>query len=264
MEFFKITNSPVAVSIENADIPDFPEYHQDDASKNPESNNTIYFEPQSLNSLDGHFSWGKNNDCNVVEQGGILIGEVFSDKRTDNVWGIVYDVIPAKNAPSNKTHLCLTTDVWIDMYTELDNKYQNMDKPHKIIGWYHTHPNNLDVFMSPVDVATQKKFFKEDWQFSVVFNPHRKIWKAFCGEECKECRGVFLLDVSFYETEFNPKSQHNKNVYPCDEINKNNNTSNSCQDERYINPENDKSSCLKKFLNFIQQSLNTIISIVPL
>ena len=62
------------------------------------------------------------------------------------------------------------------------------------IGWWHTHPNALPVFMSSTDMSTQHlKFFKPH-DYSVVLNPHRMIWKAFVGNNAVEVPAIMLID----------------------------------------------------------------------
>jgi len=75
----------------------------------------------------------------------------------------------------------------VDVYLE-----ENPDKSVQIIGWYHTHPRNLGVFMSHTDINTQKLHFNKNWHYAIVLNPQKKIWKAFYGEQAHECLGYFM------------------------------------------------------------------------
>jgi hypothetical protein len=59
------------------------------------------------------------------------------------------------------------------------------DRPDlKIIGWYHTHPNDLGVFMSATDRRTQELYFNKPGDFAIVLNPQRCHSQAFLGPEC--------------------------------------------------------------------------------
>lgn len=64
----------------------------------------------------------------------------------------------------------------------------------KVLGWYHTHPNNLDVFLSSTDMETVRlKYYKPE-KYSVVLNPHRGIFRAFAGGNAIEVPVIMLLD----------------------------------------------------------------------
>ena len=205
MYFFNIKKNPANIKLEGKQEPDFSKYKKISSNIHGQERmceNILYFLPDALKSLDKHIGWGKKNPDNQVEQGGILIGEVFYDEHRRKVIGIVQDIIAGESAPSDNMSLNMTTEVWNSMYRELDLKNRNSQKEMRIIGWYHTHPNNLDVYMSTVDIRTQKCFFRHEWQFAVVFNPHRKIWKVFSGERCMRCQGYFLLDFELFESNF--------------------------------------------------------------
>jgi len=82
----------------------------------------------------------------------------------------------------------MTHETWKDMLDVVDN----LDSKLQIVGWYHTHPNDLDVFMSGTDTATQARVFSHDWQFAIVLNPHKKIWRSFYGANSNECQGYVI------------------------------------------------------------------------
>ena len=63
----------------------------------------------------------------------------------------------------------------------------------QVIGWYHTHPGGLSVFMSGTDRATQRRHFSADWHFALVLNPHRQSIRAFHGPECLECSAAAIV-----------------------------------------------------------------------
>lgn len=46
--------------------------------------------------------------------------------------------------------------------------------------------------MSGTDRTTQQRLFGNDWQFAIVLNPHKKIWRAFYGANSSGCRGYVL------------------------------------------------------------------------
>lgn len=141
-----------------------------------------------------HIGYGIKTLQNVNEQGGILLGKVYLDEEKNLIYGIVSHALAGTHAEGSPAYLEMNHNVWIDMLTEADRLADNSTEQFQILGWYHTHPNGLDVFMSGTDRETQKKWFKRDWHFAVVINPHRKIWRVFHGGLSEECSGYYLSD----------------------------------------------------------------------
>ena len=104
-------------------------------------------------------------------------------------WGKVEHAIPAISAVGTPVYLSVDHESWGNMAKQLDllNDSNPNEEDLQIIGWYHTHPNQLDVFFSGTDRATQERMFYQDWHFGLVLNPHRKISKVFQGKEAHEC-----------------------------------------------------------------------------
>lgn len=140
-----------------------------------------------------HIGWGKRTDRNIVEQGGILLGQVFRDELQELTYGIVEAAAPGNLAKGSSAFLEMTHETWKEMLDSVDEMLlQNPDQKLQVIGWYHTHPNELSVFMSGTDLATQRRLFFHDWQFAIVMNPHHQKWKAFFGANAMECKGFVL------------------------------------------------------------------------
>lgn len=137
-----------------------------------------------------HISWGKNTKQNVCEQGGILIGRPFL--TGDSILGLVEYVIPAEVSHASSAYLKMGTETWVKMLDIYDEQYK--EDGLYIIGWFHTHPNNLSVFMSSTDMGTQRAFFNQDWHFSIVLNPHRHLIACFNSTKADKC--------DFYPTNF--------------------------------------------------------------
>ena len=165
-------------------------------------NQVLYIKPQARENLLTHIGWERITDNNINEQGGLLIGNVYKDSQNQLVFGIVDAIVEAEYTSSNSIHLNMTHQTWNTMLGNAD-KLIRENGNMKVIGWYHTHPNNLDVFMSGTDLATQKRLFNKDWNFAVVLNPHHKIWRVFYGENAKECEGYFISQLLNQEHEHN-------------------------------------------------------------
>ena len=145
-----------------------------------------------MKEIKKHILWGKKVKENQVEQGGILIGKVIKCERKIN-YGIVENAIPGTLAKGTSAYLEMNHKTWKEMIDEVDKIIDDHPKEQlQIIGWYHTHPNNLSIFMSGTDRNTQCSFFPNHWQFAVVLNPHKKIWGAFYGKDSKKCNGFIV------------------------------------------------------------------------
>jgi proteasome lid subunit RPN8/RPN11 len=145
----------------------------------------FYLKMSAFQAILDHIEWGNRTRDNVVEQGGLLLGDAFRDPDTGLIYAIAEQSISGKLAIGTSSYLEVTHETWKEMLDYVDS----LDTDLQVIGWYHTHPNNLDVFMSGTDQATQSRLFGTDWQFAMVLNPHRKIWRVFYGADSRECRG---------------------------------------------------------------------------
>lgn len=173
--------------------------------ENLKSNALLYISKKAKNQIWEHISWGDlNTSANKNEQGGILLGQVYIDKERENQVGIVEEVVFGKSAKGNPTYLEMNHSTWSEMLEAADSIIDAQPEADiQIIGWYHTHPNGLDVFMSGTDLNTQSRFFNKDWHYAIVLNPHREIWKAFVGKNADECKGFFIQ---------NEKTANNLNI----------------------------------------------------
>jgi len=161
----------------------------------------LFFVREAFNELNEHINWGKSTSANIREQGGILVGTVFKDKKKNNICGIVYHIIRSVQE-GDATYIQFTHDDWIQMYREFDDKYTHTESAEvelRVIGWYHTHPN-MPVNISGIDRSTHINFFPNDWQFSVILNPQKKKWAVYNGRECENCNGTIYADASLIES----------------------------------------------------------------
>jgi len=131
-----------------------------------------------------HIAWGKTTKTNMCEQGGILVGRPFL--VGESVLGIAEYVIPAEIKRASSAYLEMGTETWTKMLDIYDEHYK--EDGLYIIGWFHTHPNSLPVFMSSTDMGTQRTFFNQDWHFSIVLNPHRHLIACFNSAKADKCK----------------------------------------------------------------------------
>ena len=169
-------------------------------SNQTESNVKIFITEEVQNQIWSHIGWGERINRNIVEQGGILLGQVYKDLEQKIQFAVVEKAIAGWTAKGSSAYLEMGHEVWKEMIEMVDNYLDaNPNYNIQIIGWYHTHPNSLDVFMSGTDRNTQSLHFSKNWHYAIVLNPHRQIWKAFYGKNAIECEGKFL---------------HNSNITP--------------------------------------------------
>ncbi len=160
--------------------------------RNKISDHLIFIQPNAFWKIVLHIGWGRKTIKNSVEQGGILLGRVIRDSK-GRLFGIVEEAVPGESATGSGAYLEMSYETWKSIIEQADPFLENHpDKKMTIIGWYHTHPNDLDVFMSGTDRATQEHVFSQEWQFAVVLNPHKKIWRVFRGVESEECQGLIV------------------------------------------------------------------------
>jgi len=158
----------------------------------------LYVKDTAMRRIHEHIEWKRRSAANLVEQGGILLGSATCDPKTGFMHGLVTQAVPARvGARGSGAHLELGHEAWHAMLQEVDVMRDEETTRLHVIGWYHTHPGELDVFMSSVDRHTQEQLFSEDWQFAIVLNPQRCTWRAFNGRASQECRGVWLAPAPF-------------------------------------------------------------------
>lgn len=154
----------------------------------------LFISGQARKQIFEHIGWGRNTVENRVEQGGIMVGQAFTDKEKGHIFGVVKQAITGQSARGSAAYLELSHQTWKEMIDQVDELLDtNPDEGLQIIGWYHTHPNGLSVFMSGTDRATQSRLFYQDWHFAIVLNPHKQIWRTFHGKDAVECKG-FMVD----------------------------------------------------------------------
>jgi proteasome lid subunit RPN8/RPN11 len=112
----------------------------------------------------------------VVEVGGLLIGDVYRDG--DGPYVEITAAIPGEHTRNLGAQMSFTPETWAQMTEIKDQRYPR----EKVVGWYHTHPN-FGVFLSPMDEATHLQFFSPPWTTALVVDPLRKsegffIWSG--------------------------------------------------------------------------------------
>lgn len=194
---FEIVNSGSPYQPREQAMPPFKVVAGD--SSNCESNagesHRLYLTREAMSHIRSHIAWNDMTPHNCVEQGGIMLGQTFHDSERGITYGVVSAAVAGLSARGSSVHLEMTHDTWKEMLDSADRLLaQSPHKELQVIGWYHTHPNGLDVYMSGTDRETQSRMFAQDWQFAIVLNPQKRRWRAFFGREARECRGYVIAD----------------------------------------------------------------------
>lgn len=69
-----------------------------------------------------------------------------------------------------------------------------MDTPCSLMGFVHSHPDELDLFLSEGDVQLHRLLMEEDICLSVIVNPQKRQIVAFCGKDPKPIEVRILSD----------------------------------------------------------------------
>ena len=156
----------------------------------------IYIGADAWDKIAAHIAWAQDVQSNSVEQGGLLLGRAYRYGEAGLIYGMVEKAIPAYTAEGSMAYVKFSHNTWKHMMEEFDaltNQEEWADL--QIIGWYHTHPGRLSVFMSGTDLNTQRKMFSKNWQFAIVLNPQKQTWRAFRGADARECNGEIIKQV---------------------------------------------------------------------
>jgi hypothetical protein len=153
----------------------------------------LYIPALVMSQIFEHIGWGRRTAVNGNEQGGILVGRALRTPGTDELYTVVDHVISAESADGSAAYLRMDHSTWNGILERVDmlraHETNTFPDTH-IVGWYHTHPNELPVFMSGTDRGTQRTFFAHPSSVALVLNPHKKLWRAFFGADCVERRSI--------------------------------------------------------------------------
>jgi proteasome lid subunit RPN8/RPN11 len=152
---------------------------------------SIFLHQEAFEVIKNHIGFGSDIEDNQVEQGGLLFGEVIeyqnenSEENEPKFIGIVNYALAAKTAEGSMRHLHFNHATWHSLLEEHE-KIEERESKKQLIGWYHTHPKQLQVYFSDVDKKNHLTFFDKNWHFGLVLNPQREEIKCFLGNGFEE------------------------------------------------------------------------------
>jgi proteasome lid subunit RPN8/RPN11 len=124
-----------------------------------------------------------------VEQGGLLMGQVFHDVEHSNYLILIEQAIEAQAGVETAVRFEYTSATWEALMPQL----QALPSDWTIVGSYHSHPD-LGVFLSPTDLETQESIFAQDWQIALVVDPIRNETGFFLGRAGLPCLHWHILE----------------------------------------------------------------------
>jgi proteasome lid subunit RPN8/RPN11 len=145
--------------------------------------------------------WNQNDPKNRKEQGGWLIGRYIRDASGKPVQGEVTEVLEAVTACRSPGYIewdameeIRLQQTFFQLKEDLAVTDPQFAEELTVLGWWHTHPNALDVFLSSTDMETIRLKYNKPEKYSVVLNPHRRLFRAFAGGTAMEVPVILLMD----------------------------------------------------------------------
>ena len=164
------------------------------ASFNASKNIRLLMGVEATARLFEAIAWSSKSKCRDVEKAGLLVGKYHKDtsRRNAIVWGDVVAIIPFEPnlVQATKTIITITQDAWRKMLGEY---VPYKDNGYLMLGWYHTHLDDMPPRFSGLDSAQQRQYFTGKYSFAVVLNPNQKKWAVYCGPDAEECKGELFV-----------------------------------------------------------------------
>ena len=120
----------------------------------------------------------------IKEVGGILVGELYRDDN--GAYLEVTAAIVAEHTRNEGTEVAFTPETWAQVNRVKDQMYPD----HRMVGWYHTHPN-FGIFLSDRDRFVHRHSFPQPWGLAYVIDPVQRaeglfVWRAGDVKEAPE------------------------------------------------------------------------------
>ena len=142
----------------------------------------------------------------LVEQGGVLVGNVYKNTDSPGYLIEITDHILAERALANELELRYTFEAWQQQTTLLRERYPGK----RIVGWYHTHLDLVKkrfytdetrqstyrtaLFFSQDDLFMHRQFFREKWYVAMVLDTEGNlIFYQWIGNKIGESRRFYII-----------------------------------------------------------------------
>lgn len=125
-------------------------------------------------------SESREDNSDIVEVGGILIGDIYKDDQGPFLE--VTAAIVGKHTKNEGTQMTFTPETWAHVNQVKSRKYPDA----RIVGWYHTHPR-FGIFLSDMDKFIHKHNFSQPWTTALVVDPVQETEGFFVWTEGEPC-----------------------------------------------------------------------------
>lgn len=122
-----------------------------------------------------------------VEVCGVFVGDIREMDGKEVTFAT--HIIEGKGATHQAGAVTFTADTWTHIQQTMDEQFED----HRIVGWYHTHPN-FGIFLSEMDLFIHEQFFNIPWQIAYVYDPIREEDGLFTWQDGKTLPGTFEID----------------------------------------------------------------------
>lgn len=128
---------------------------------------SVFFTQKSIGNLDA-FLQAENlnpiqeNDDQIPEIGGILLGRPFLIKKHNTYKVLVDEFVPIDPEYNDRYQLQFSAHSMARDLGNIQEKFPDL----MLVGWFHTHPGH-GLFLSRPDLRIHDSFFKEPYQFAM-------------------------------------------------------------------------------------------------
>jgi proteasome lid subunit RPN8/RPN11 len=141
------------------------------------------------------------------ETGGVIVGQAYYCKKTKIYYTKILGAIPALHTVGNVVHFTFTAASWQSIL-----RVKKQDFPTStIVGWYHSHPGH-GIFLSGVDLNTQRTLFNKAWDIAIVYDPQRKEIGYFYSIEGKPTIPIYFTENKVTDVDKSTHDIGNKNT----------------------------------------------------
>lgn len=182
-------------------------------------NRILIFSPQTAAILlNEKIGWGRFDfPRNKTEQGGWMIGHHITNGQGEIIKSEVQYILEAETDVREPGYIewSALEDIRLQRaFFTIQRSVAETDpeaaKHLELLGWWHTHPDRLHVFLSGTDRATIQSKFNKPGHYSVVLNPHQKIWRVFAGPDATEIHGFIPLPDATVTNKAVKDKKHNR------------------------------------------------------
>lgn len=159
----------------------------------------VFFTPNAARELFHYFHWGQRHPQNLSELLAALIGRRLSDcVLVEFVSPAYLEMRNTKQAQFTETslHSGITEAAAInETYLQCPSLCLT-DEPCALLGFVHSHPDELELFLSEADVELHQLLVKKGQMLSMILNPQKRQIAAYWGQDMSLAEIQLLMDTS--------------------------------------------------------------------